>query len=267
MSSGSAARAIILQLFFSRTRALVSSFSIRIVAQLLSSRPRVYSSPRFHVPDDLSASRDARLVVPHDLRLGEVAEVRKLEKFVQLRTWFRYRDDVTSSVDSPVRRIVGQMLPRCELAPGTHIQPCGVRDLRYATVPCLAAVEEPIAFRRLDVVISCSWWSGLKHRYNVSQSSAIVAKNLKEIHNLYFICQFTYKKEAKAFARYLQFPSVNEMKSKFNNYEEHGCLSDMHVLERAFKPWISLKVNKPWPIAAASTNIWWGSEDPSDIRK
>lgn len=85
----------------------------------------------------------------------------------------------SSPVDSPVGRVVGQMLPGRELAPGTHIQPGGFCDLRHA-VPRFVPFEEPIAFRRLSAVISCRRHSGLKHRYNLSQSSGIVAKNLKK---------------------------------------------------------------------------------------
>lgn len=66
------------------------------VAQLLSWRPRVYSSPFPQVPGD---SRGSRLVVPRDL--GKATEVTKLEKFVQLRTWFGYRGKGTW----PPRRI------------------------------------------------------------------------------------------------------------------------------------------------------------------
>lgn len=61
-SSSSAARAITHQLFFPRTRDLVSSFSIPIVARLLSSGPRVYSSPfptslPTHVPREMPVAR------------------------------------------------------------------------------------------------------------------------------------------------------------------------------------------------------------------
>lgn len=158
------------RLFFSRTRALVSSFSIRIVAQLLSSRPRVYSSPiptslTTHVPREIPG-----LCVPRDLRLGEVAEVRKLEEFVQLSYMIfdiETRGDTTSSpIDSPVGRVVGQVLPGRELAPGTHVQPGSFRELRHAAVPRRVAVGEPVAFRRLDVVKSVCRYSRLKHQYN-----------------------------------------------------------------------------------------------------
>lgn len=73
--------------FFSRTRALVSSFSIRRTASL-SSRPRVYSSP-FPRPWRLTCLEmpPVLLVVPRDLRPGERRRGEKdLEEFVQLRT-------------------------------------------------------------------------------------------------------------------------------------------------------------------------------------
>lgn len=91
-----------------------------------------------------------------------------------------------SPVDSPVGRVVGQVLPGRELAPGTHIQSGGFRDLRYAAVPRFTAIGEPIALRRLGAVISRGRHSGgLKHRYNVSQSSGIVVKNLKKKFEIY----------------------------------------------------------------------------------
>lgn len=140
------------RLFFSRTRVLVSSFSIRIVAQLLSSRPRVYSSS-FPRPWRLTClARCHRLAVPRDLRLGEVAEVRKTGGIctASYMTLILRRGGATTS--SPVGRVVGQVLPGCELAPGTHVQSGSIRDLRHA-VP-LVTIGEHLAFLRLDVVVS-----------------------------------------------------------------------------------------------------------------
>ncbi|KAL0111203.1 hypothetical protein PUN28_012838 [Cardiocondyla obscurior] len=74
--SGSVVHAITLQLFFSRTRALVSSFSIRIVAWFLSSRPRVCSSPFPRSRRLAHLAKRLGPVIPHDLCLGEVTEVR-----------------------------------------------------------------------------------------------------------------------------------------------------------------------------------------------
>lgn len=63
-------------------------------------------------------------------------------------------------MDSPVRRVVGQVLPGRKFAPGAHVELGGFRTARHHVV--VSVVTDPIACRRLDVVVPFGCYPGLK---------------------------------------------------------------------------------------------------------
>lgn len=117
-----ATRCHLLIVFLPRTRALVSSFLIR-----RSFSPLIFALTvlRSLVPGDSRVTRYLVHGPAHgDLRFGNFAGEETGR--VLGTTWYIIRSNTSGlslflPMNSPVWRVVGQVLPGCKLAPGAHI--------------------------------------------------------------------------------------------------------------------------------------------------
>lgn len=74
-------------------------------------------------------------------------------------------EEAASPTNSPVRSVVGQVMPGCELAPGAYVRPRGIYDARDI-VPRTVLAREPVA-RCRRTVASFDRHPRLECKYNM----------------------------------------------------------------------------------------------------